>query len=121
MAVKPAFNSEPDLVDRIFEMIEREAPHLTSGMGAANLAQLKSAARHEFAGETCYIAKKSPQERQQELQNVLSFFNGRNATQTARELGIGRATVYRTLKQARLDKAANDAAPPAKSKVSQIS
>lgn len=121
MAAKPALNSEPDLVDRIFEMIEREAPHLTGGMGAAKIAQLKTAARHEFAGETCYIASKSPQERQRELQTVLSFFNGRNPTQTARELGISRATVYRKLKQARLEKAANDPAPSPKAKVSQIS
>lgn len=121
MATKPALNSEPDLVDRIFEMIEREAPHLTGGMGAGKIAQLKTAARHEFAGETCYIATKSPQERVRELQELLGFFNGRNATQTARELGISRATVYRKLKQARLDKAANDSPAPAKTKVSQIS
>lgn len=89
--------AEPDLVDRIFEFILAELPSLG---GAATVAQLKADVRAEFAGEEQYIAKRPPTERQRRVEQVLQLFNGRNASKVARQLQIGRTTVYRVLKQA---------------------
>ena len=50
----------------------------------------------EFAGEEVYIPKRNSKDVAAE---VLRLFNGRNATEVARRLGIHRATVYRYLKQ----------------------
>jgi Mor family transcriptional regulator len=88
--------AEPDLVDRIFEYIIAEIPELVA---AARLDQLKSDVRSEFAGERGYVAKRPPTERQRLALQVLALFNGRNATEVARKLQLGRTTVYRILKQ----------------------
>jgi Mor family transcriptional regulator len=86
---------ELDLVDRVFEYLQAEIPALDPGQ----LESLKAAMRAEFRGERVYI--RQPQtERQRLVAAVLSRFNGRNASEVARELSIGRATVYRILKQA---------------------
>jgi Mor family transcriptional regulator len=100
--------AEPDLVDRIFEYILAEMPEI-----AASVAKHKTAVRAEFAGEDCYIASRPATARQETVQQVLALFNGRNATEVARRLQIGRATVYRILKQ--------PGATAVKSNVSQIS
>lgn len=89
--------AEPDLVDRIFEYIVDGLPALG---GPEAVAQLKADVRAEFAGEGQYIAKRPLTERQQRVARVLALFNGRNATGIARQLRMGRATVYRILKQA---------------------
>lgn len=88
--------AEPDLVDRIFEYLLREFPQIT-GLQAEGLRQ---AVRDEYRGEKVWVAKRPPSERQRQAQQVLALFNGRNATEVARQLRIGRATVYRILKQA---------------------
>lgn len=90
----PKFD-DPDLVDRIFEFIGAQFPE----MGPL-LPDLKEATRAEFSGQEFYIPKRGRTDRQQQVASVLALFNGRNATAMARELGIGRATVYRVLKQA---------------------
>lgn len=64
-----------------------------------SLSNIKSAVRAEFKGEECYIAGKPATARQQQVSQVLALFNGRNATEVARRLQIGRSTVYRVLKQ----------------------
>jgi Mor family transcriptional regulator len=54
----------------------------------------------EFGGESHYVPKRKLIEaKRKELANeARRKFNGRNATEVARELGIGRATVYRLIK-----------------------
>lgn len=86
--------AEPDLVDRIFEYILAELPELS-----AAAMRIKEQARAEFAGEECYIAGRPATARQEQVSQVLALFNGRNTTEVARRLGIGRTTVWRILKQ----------------------
>lgn len=96
--------AEPDLVDRIFDYILSD-PVLAQAIEKSAMAQkntvpkLKAAVRAEFKGEECYIAGRPASARQELVVKVLSLFNGRNASEVARQLNIGRATVYRCLKQ----------------------
>lgn len=90
--------AEPDLVDRIFEFLADD-PRLAA-LDTRVLATLKTAVRQEFRGEECYIAGRPASARQELAASVLAMFNGRNASEVARALRIGRATVYRVLKQA---------------------
>lgn len=83
-----------DLVDVIFQHLGEEFPHL-----ALRLGVLKEEVRHEFSGMEIYIARRSSARRKQLTKEVLTLFNGRNASEVARKLGIGRATVYRIIKQ----------------------
>lgn len=91
---KPAAPAEPDLVDRIFDYIMTQLPEISD-----SVQKHKAAVRAEFRGEECYIASRPATVRQQTVANVLTLFNGRNATEIARHLQISRATVYRVLKQ----------------------
>jgi len=84
----------PDLVDAIFAFIEIEFPDL-----APRTAVLKEEVRREFSGIEIYIPRRSVAERERITAEVLRVFNGRNAAEVARRLGIGRATVYRIIKQ----------------------
>lgn len=86
--------SDADLVDRIFEFIVKQFPEI-----AERATSVKDDFRGEFGGEERYIAKRPPTERQRRVAEVLRLFNGRNASEVARVLKIGRATVYRILKQ----------------------
>ena len=94
----------PDLVDRIFDYILSD-PVLAEAIrkGAqtekTSVAKLKTAVRAEFKGEECYIAGRPATARQEMVAQVLSLFNGRNATEVARCLNISKRTVYRVLKQ----------------------
>ena len=100
----PLHPVDPDLVDRIFDYILSD-PVLAEAIrkGAqtekTSVAKLKKAVRAEFRGEECYIAGRPATARQELVAQVLSLFNGRNATEVARRLGIHKATVYRALKQ----------------------
>ncbi|MDP3651057.1 MAG: helix-turn-helix domain-containing protein [Rhodoferax sp.] len=86
--------ADPDLVDRIFDYILAEFPAISE-----QVSKYKSEVRKEFAGEDCYIAGRPATARQERVGQVLALFNGRNASEVARRLQIGRATVYRVLKQ----------------------
>ena len=90
----PLFDAEPDLVDRIFDYIAQELPEVSG-----SVCHLKLKVRQEFRGEECYIAGRPATARQQQVAQVLALFNGRNATEVARRLGISRVTVWRMLKQ----------------------
>lgn len=83
-----------DLVDAIFAFIEEEFPQM-----ASRTAHLKDEVRREFSGVEIYIPRRSHATRDKLTRDVLNLFNGRNATEIARRLGIGRATVYRIIKQ----------------------
>lgn len=88
--------SDPDLVDRIFEyMLE-----LKPDMGGAWVEELKQTVRQEFAGEKVYVRTEWERQQAELADQVLRIFNGRNATEVARVLRIGRATVYRIIKRA---------------------
>lgn len=93
MTAKPFDN--PDLVDAIFRRLAEEMPEL-----APRLDRMEAAVRNEFQGIETYIARRSPARRQQRTERVLQLFDGRNHSDIARALGIGRTTVYRILKQA---------------------
>lgn len=89
---------EPDLVDRIFEYILADFPQIAGDQ----FAKAKEAVREEFGGEDVYIPARGASDRKRQVAEVLSLFNGRNATEIARRLGISRASVYRFIKQSRL-------------------
>lgn len=90
--LKSAAFDDPDLVDRIFDYIVRLHPELSARHG-----EIKRAVREEFTGERAYVRRLDGPRTM--AQTVLARFNGRNATEVARELRISRATVYRILKQ----------------------
>lgn len=98
----------PDLVDAIFAFIQAEFPDF-----AQRAAELKAEVRREFSGVEIYIPRRSQAAREQLAKQVLSAFNGRNAAEVARQLGIGRATVYRIIKQ---DETAKRVLPEVKNK-----
>lgn len=85
----------PDLVDAIFQYLGEAFPEL-----APQLTKLEDEVRTEFRGIEIYIPRRSLARRRKLTEDVLSMFNGRNATEIARKLGIGRTTVYRIIKQA---------------------
>jgi Mor family transcriptional regulator len=91
----------PDMVDRIFEYLLTEVPEILAHVAGDRLELAKQAVRDEFAGQETYIPVRPAGSSEQLAFEVLSLFNGRNATEVARQLDISRATVYRKLKQAR--------------------
>lgn len=91
--------AEPDLVDRIFEYIFSD-PALAAAIEESSVSRVKAMVRAEFKGEMFYVAGRPVTERQKIVAQTLALFDGRNATEVARRLGIGRTTVYRYLKQA---------------------
>lgn len=84
--------ADPDLVDRIFDYVVELIPAL-----AGREHEIKDALRDEFKGERVFIRS---EQRARVARQVLSMFNGRNATEVARKLDISRASVYRYIKQA---------------------
>ena len=94
----PIAPADPDLVDRIFDYL-RDVPGFAAAVPAADELKLKAAVRAEFAGDRARIGPRTESARQLIASQVLMLFNGRNATEVGRRLGIGRATVYRILKQ----------------------
>jgi hypothetical protein len=92
--------AEPDLVDRIFDYVLELIPEIS---GHPDVDTVKQAVRVEFEGIETYIKKRRGAGSALDpavAQQVLVLFNGRNATEVARRLRIGRATVYRVIKQA---------------------
>lgn len=93
---RPQFAPEPDLVARMVAFIGQERPELDAG----TLAAVEQRLRQEFGGDTVYVAKHTTRDRGDLVAQVRRMFNGRNATEIARRLKIGRATVYRMVKTA---------------------
>jgi len=85
--------SSPDLIDLIFKYIEEEFPEVQD-----RISDLKPTIRKEFSGIETYIRQRSMTDRENQIREVMSLFNGRNATEVARRLNISRATVYRCIK-----------------------
>lgn len=86
----------PDLVDRILDYVCALVPEMASPDRRADAEQ---AVREHFGGTETYVRSAAEIRRKQTAQQVLQLFNGRNATEVARQLGISRATVYRCVKQ----------------------
>jgi len=91
---KPA-KADPDLVDRIISLLcdlqpaWRENPKV--------LRQAEAAVRAELGGHRHYVRMDPHAALARE---VLMRFNGTNVSEVARQLGVGRATVYRVIRQA---------------------
>jgi len=93
--VTTALLDSADLIDTIFDFIEKEFPELRSRAPA-----LKQLARREFAGILTYIPRRSQSERDRIAAEVAVLFDGRNVAEVARKLGISTQTVYRIIKNA---------------------
>lgn len=122
-AAPPTTAHEPDIIDRMFDYLARD-PILAQALATIQadatqaastetpppsattiLDRIKQATRDEFGGDRPYIrrgtnptAQAAATHATETGQRVLQLFNGRNATQVARTLGIGRSTVYRYLR-----------------------
>jgi len=95
----PEYFSDPDLVDRIFEYIVESYPEFAVDL--KRIAEVKDAVRDEFRGQAGWVRdEKRRREREQLAEQVLSLFNGRNASEVARRLDIARPSVYRIIKRA---------------------
>ena len=91
--VTAALLENADLIDTIFDFIEKEFPELRSRAPA-----LKQLARREFAGILTYIPRRSPSERNRIEAEVALLFKGNNVAEVARKLNISNASVYRIIK-----------------------
>lgn len=80
-----------DIVDRFIAEVRRTV----TAVDADVLAALESRLRAEFGGAETYVRKPGIDAKVDELRRI---FNGRNASECARILGVGRATVYRLIK-----------------------
>lgn len=87
--------AEPDFVDRIFEYLLAEFPQIAG----PKVVEAKRTMREEFGAREVYVRSPAADARRAQNQSLLALFNGRNATEAARRLGVSRATVYRWLKQ----------------------
>lgn len=85
-------------MDRIFDFLAEINPTMF-GAGA-DVASARRAVRDEFGGTQSYVRSPKTERAAETAAAVLAHFNGRNATEVARRLGISRATVYRCIKQA---------------------
>jgi Mor family transcriptional regulator len=92
--VTAALLDNADLIDTIFDFIEREFPEMRHRAPA-----LKQLARREFAGILTYIPRRSQSERDRIAAEVAVLFTGRNVAEVARKLGISTASVYRIIKK----------------------
>lgn len=85
-----------DFVDRVFEYLLAEFPQIAG----PRFVHARRAVRDELAGDRVYVAARGASDKRELAREVLTLFNGRNASEVARSLSISRATVYRLLKQA---------------------
>lgn len=88
---------EGDIVDRIFDLLPDFLPV------NASLDEAKAAVRAEWGGTLTYVQQESPADRSERraelVRQVNEQFDGRNAREIARKLGIGVTTVYRMIKR----------------------
>lgn len=83
----------PDLVTAIFDVLIETNPEL-----AEIREEGEAAVRKRLSGMRGTVQAKPNSDAM--ATRVLSLFNGRNAREVARKLGIGKTSVYRYLKQA---------------------
>ncbi|WP_157991630.1 hypothetical protein [Caldimonas tepidiphila] len=86
--------ADPDLVDRIFDLVIAHLPQLVSG--ARSLSEAKNAVRGEFSGQEIYIHKRRHMSGEVLAQQVRELCaGGARPKDVAVKLGLSRATVYR--------------------------
>ena len=84
-----------DFVETLFDMLVAAGK-----ISPAQALEAKPLVRSHFGCERYYVAANNPSaDAKQRAHAVLSLFNGRNAREVARRLGIGKTTVYRIIKQ----------------------
>lgn len=86
--------SDADLVDRIFGLLLELRPDISEFA-----REMKDEIRREWGGQKHYVRGNRDAEFARKTAEVLRLFNGRNATEVARKVGISRTDVYRYLKQ----------------------
>lgn len=87
--------ADHDFVEGLLDLLCSVKPMTREERRAAG-----AAVRAHYGAGRYYVAAKGPDEDARELaRKVLSNFNGRNAREVARKLGIGKTTVYRVIKQ----------------------
>ncbi len=91
-SMSPDTWTEPDLVDRVWDYLLRNLPEIKPRETA-----IKAELRAEFGGQEVYVRKERAASISAEIGKI---YNGRNATEVARRLGISRVSVWRHLKQA---------------------
>jgi Mor family transcriptional regulator len=87
----------PDIVDRIFEYLLEQIPAIAEV--APDIDKAKAGIREELGGESHWVRTGRAAEQAAKGREVLRLFNGRNAAEVARSLGISKSTVYRRIKQ----------------------
>lgn len=92
--------ADTDFVDRVWAYLLTTWPQRLADIPPAEIEQLKLQIRREEGGESHYIATRRDLQVEHDTRQILSLFNGRNASEVARQLGCSRAKVYRVLKQA---------------------
>lgn len=97
--------ADPDFVDRVWAYLLTTWPQRLADIPPAEVEQLKMQIRREEGGDYRYIATGFGLRAQRDAREILRLFNGRNASEVARQLGCSRAKVYRVLKQAGQSKA----------------
>lgn len=85
-----------DVVTHLLQKLCELVPEVRGDV--ARQQSIEAHLRLEFGGQTTYVAASGKDYAAMRAQ-VRERFNGRNASTLARELGVGRATVYRWLKQ----------------------
>ena len=91
-----AEKSRFDFVESLLDLVCSVKPMTEQERAAA-----AKAVRQHYGAETHYVAARGPGETADALaREILARFNGRNARTVARELRIGKTTVYRVIKQA---------------------
>lgn len=83
-----------DLVTAMFDLLEETHPDVIK----PHRDILEADVRHYMKGARGTIMDKPDSETR--ARRVLALFNGRNAREVARKLGIGKTSVYRYIKQA---------------------
>lgn len=84
-----------DFVETLFDMLVAAGK-----ISQSQALEAKPFVRSHFGCERYYVAANRPgADAEQRARAVLSMFNGRNAREVARRLGIGKTTVYRIIKQ----------------------
>lgn len=90
---------EPDIADSFCEYVSQQVPNVTP----QDLEAIRMGIRREYGGERHYVRQLDTVERARHTKRcaevLAQHFNGRNASELARKLGISRVTVWRLLKQ----------------------